>query len=64
MRLTLLLLGLELDVTLGPATTADEPDPAAALNGGNLSSSEMTVGFTPRWLGETGIEGDPEDGRR
>jgi hypothetical protein len=66
MRVTISALGLELDITFGPATddTADE-DQGAALNGGTLGSSEMVVGFTRTWLGETGIEGEiPEDGRR
>lgn len=44
MRLTIALLGFELDLTFGPATTASEDDPAAALNGGTLAAYPM--GFT------------------
>jgi hypothetical protein len=61
MRLTLALLGFTLDLSLEP-TAADEPD-AAALNGGTLASTEMAVGFTSKWLGETGIEMYPPDDR-
>lgn len=45
MRLTLALLGLELDVTFGLAAVEVEDDPAAALNGGTLTS--YPISFTP-----------------
>lgn len=45
MRLTLAAFGLELDVTFGVASVAED-DPAAALNGGTLASTPM--GFVPR----------------
>lgn len=67
MRLTLQLLGLELDVTLGPA---DAPSPApddqgASLNGGTTAS--YPVGYAPsygdqRWQpGADHGAGEPED---
>jgi hypothetical protein len=44
MRLTIALLGFELDMTLGPAAADDaaDEDPAAALNGGTLASQPIS----------------------
>lgn len=47
MRLTLSLLGLELDVTFGRAIAAEDEDQGAALNGGTTGSTPM--GFTAQW---------------
>lgn len=42
MRLTIALLGLELDLTFGPATAEEAEDEAAALNGGTLASTPIS----------------------
>lgn len=48
MRFTASILGLELDITFGPATeTAAEDDPSGALNGGTLASTPMTFFPSP-----------------
>lgn len=56
MRLVLRIMGLDvLDLEL---TTA-EPEPedtARDLSGGATGSTEVGVGFTRTWLGETGME--------
>lgn len=52
MRLTIALLGLELDLSFGIAAVDEDEDPAAALNGGTLSSYPIT------W---TGNYGTPEE---
>lgn len=46
MRVTVCLLGFELDLTLGPATT-DDSDDGSALNGGTLASTPIS--FVTSW---------------
>ncbi len=64
MRMTLTALGFELDVTLGPAAAAAEDDRARDLSGGTTASTELVVGSTETWLGETGLECEPPEDRR
>jgi len=61
MRFTASILGWELDISLGPATTEAADDPAAALNGGLTASTVVDNGPTDRYMGFTGgWEGDGE----
>ena len=61
MRLTLTLLGIELDLSIGPVSS--EPDAGAALNGG-LCATDRVLSATDTFMGFTnGREGPtyPED---
>lgn len=63
MRLTLVLLGHTLDLSLEPtAADEDDTDPAAALNGGLLASTALDTGPTDMHMGFTGgWEADDDD---
>jgi hypothetical protein len=65
MRVTVVLLGHTLDLSLEP-TVADEdppaPDTGAALSGGLLASTALDTGPTDRDMGFTGgWESDDDD---
>jgi hypothetical protein len=61
MRVTVVLLGHTLDLSLEP-TIADEDPPATALSGGLLASTALDTGPTDTFMGFTnGRESDDDD---
>lgn len=57
MRLTIVLLGHTLDLSLEPTAADEDPSPDASMDGGTTASTPM--GFTPPW-GDQRWEKSPE----